>query len=94
MCLQRLKEAIGDQKTSNEQKINSENEEKISYESPLSSTDATSTSHIYEATIGNELTLSNTNKRHRTNSISVVSYYKYILMNITRVIYRNQNKRF
>jgi hypothetical protein len=94
MCLQRLNKAIGDQKTSTQREIFSENEEKISYDAPLSSTDATSTSHIYEATIENEITPSNTNKGHRTNSISVVSYYKYILRNITRVIYRNQNKRF
>jgi hypothetical protein len=52
-----------------EQEIFSENEEKISYDAPLSSTDATSTSHIYEATIGIEFTLSHTNKRHGTNSI-------------------------
>jgi hypothetical protein len=32
MCLQRLKEAIDDQRTSKEQEIFSENEEKISYE--------------------------------------------------------------
>ena len=69
MCLQRLKEAIDDQRTSKEQETFSENEEKISYDAPLSSTDATSTSHIYEATIGNEFTLSHTNKRHGTNSI-------------------------
>jgi hypothetical protein len=69
MCLQRLKEVIDDQRTSKEQEIFSENEEKISYDAPLSSKDATSTSHIYEATIENEFTLSHTNKRHGANSI-------------------------
>ncbi|HVD35998.1 MAG TPA: hypothetical protein VNB68_01200 [Nitrososphaeraceae archaeon] len=44
MCLQRLKEAIDDQRTSKEEEIFSENEEKIRYYAPLSSTDAKSTS--------------------------------------------------
>jgi hypothetical protein len=50
-------------------------------------------SHIYETTKINEV-ISAMNKGHGMNSIIVISYYKYILMNITRVIYRNQNKRF
>ena len=94
MCLQRLNKAIAIKKLPRSERYFQKMKKRLVTFAPLSSTDATSTSHIYEATIENEITPSNTNKGHRTNSISVVSYYKYILRNITRVIYRNQNKRF
>jgi hypothetical protein len=53
-----LKDAIGDKRISKRQGIFSENEEKISYDDPPRCTDPTGTSHIYEAIMGNEVTLS------------------------------------
>lgn len=41
-----------------------------------------------------QIILSASRLRYGMNSITVISYYKCILRNITRVIYRNQNKRF
>jgi phage-related protein len=84
VCMERREGAIDGQRTPKRKRYLRENEEKkrFSYDDPLITADATNTSHSDESTM------------RGMNSITVICYYKYILMNITRVIYRNRNKRF
>ena len=90
-----LKDARGDQRTARGkecfQKIN---KRLVTMILSGTRTQQVHISHLRSNKDKRSYTLSTMNKGYWMNSIIVISYYKYILMNITRVIYRNQNKRF